>query len=59
MTLDVINDGTSYPAGARRDPLPGSLRERVEAAGGRLNLSRGMGVTKVSIALPITGKEAA
>lgn len=59
VTLDVINDGTSYPAGARRDPLPGSLRERVEAAGGRLNLSRGMGVTKVSIALPITGKEAA
>ena len=56
VTLDVINDGASYPRGARRNPMPGSLQERVEAAGGRLDLSRGMGVTKVSIALPIAGK---
>jgi signal transduction histidine kinase len=58
MTLDFINDGASYPRGAGRNRMPGSLRERVEAAGGRLDLSRGMGVTKISIALPIAGKAA-
>jgi signal transduction histidine kinase len=33
--------------------MPQSLRERVEEAGGTIDLSRGMGVTKLSIALPI------
>ena len=35
--------------------MPISLTERVEQAGGTLDMSRGMDVTKVSIALPIDG----
>jgi signal transduction histidine kinase len=33
--------------------MPQSLMERVEQAGGNMEVSRGMGVTKVSISLPI------
>lgn len=58
VTLDFINDGATYGKGASRGQLPGSLKERVEAAGGRLDLSRGMGVTRISISLPLTGKAA-
>jgi signal transduction histidine kinase len=36
--------------------MPRSLRERVEDAGGAIELSRGMGVTKLSIGLPIAGR---
>ena len=35
-----------------------SLRERVELAGGAIDLSRGMGVTKLSISLPVEGRRA-
>jgi signal transduction histidine kinase len=35
--------------------MPISLRERVEQAGGAADMARGMGVTKVSISLPISG----
>jgi signal transduction histidine kinase len=38
--------------------LPDSMRERVEQAGGALELSRGMQVTKVSISLPIAARAA-
>jgi signal transduction histidine kinase len=36
-----------------RMEMPASLRDRVEQAGGALDLARGMGVTKLSISLPI------
>ncbi len=58
VRLDFINDGSAYPRTADGDRLPLSLRERVEAAGGALELSRGMGVTKISVSLPTAGKAA-
>jgi signal transduction histidine kinase len=58
VTLDFVNDGTPYPEGPGKNRMPTSLRERVEAAGGRVDLSRGMGVTRISIVLPIAGKAA-
>ena len=58
VTFDFINDGASYPKTPGGGAMPGSLRERVEAAGGRLDLSSGMGVTKISIALPTSEKAA-
>lgn len=33
--------------------MPTSLKDRVDQAGGNLDLARGMGVTKLSIVLPI------
>ena len=36
--------------------MPQSLQERVAEAGGALDLSRGMGVTKLSISLPLAGR---
>jgi signal transduction histidine kinase len=57
VRLDVINDGSAYPRSADGGRMPRSLRERVESAGGALELSRGMGVTKISISLP-AGKAA-
>ena len=35
--------------------MPKSLRESVEEAGGALDLSRGMGVTRLTIELPMAG----
>lgn len=58
VTLDFINDGATYPRTADGGRMPKSLRERAEAAGGVLELSRGMGVTKISISLPVAGKAA-
>jgi signal transduction histidine kinase len=55
LILDVVNDGAPYPAKGKRLDMPISLRERVEQAGGALDMARGMGVTKVSISLPISG----
>ncbi len=55
VRLDLINDGTAYPAHGDQVELPQSLRERVEQAGGNIELSRGMDVTKLSIALPVAG----
>jgi signal transduction histidine kinase len=52
VRLDFINDGAPYPKTADGRRMPASLRERVEAAGGAIDLSRGMGVTRVSISLP-------
>jgi signal transduction histidine kinase len=58
VRLDFINDGAAYPRSGGGRRLPGSMAERVAAAGGVLDLSRGMGVTKVSISLPISGRAA-
>jgi signal transduction histidine kinase len=58
VRLDLINDGSAYPRSVGGQRMPQSLKERVEAAGGAMELSRGMGVTKVSISLPTMGKAA-
>jgi signal transduction histidine kinase len=56
LHLDFINDGKAFPKSADGGRMPRTLRERVEEAGGAIELSRGMGVTKLSIGLPIGGK---
>ena len=53
VLLDIVNDGADFPRRGGRLEMPTSLKERVEEAGGALDMSRGMGVTKVSISLPI------
>ena len=58
VKLDVINDGSAFPQSATGDRMPRSLTERVDAAGGAIDLSRGMGVTRVSISLPAAGRAA-
>jgi signal transduction histidine kinase len=58
VNLDLINDGAAYPRTETGQRMPKSLKERVEAAGGAIDLSRGMGVTRVSISLPATGRAA-
>lgn len=55
VRLDLINDGAAYPTHGDQVELPQSIRERVEQAGGNIELSRGMDVTKLSIALPAGG----
>jgi signal transduction histidine kinase len=55
VRLELINDGAAYPTRGDQVELPQSLRERVEQAGGNIELSRGMDVTKLSIALPVGG----
>jgi len=56
VRLEMINDGTAYPKRGDEIELPQSLRERVEKAGGALEISRGMEVTKLSITLPVGGR---
>jgi signal transduction histidine kinase len=58
VRLEMVNDGAAYPKRGRHIDLPKSLRERVELAGGAIDLSRGMGVTKLSISLPVEGRRA-
>ncbi|QDP20247.1 sensor histidine kinase [Sphingomonas xanthus] len=53
VTLEIVNDGTEFPRRQNMLELPLSLRERVEQAGGAIDIARGMGVTKLSFALPI------
>lgn len=55
LKLALVNDGKAFPKSRGRIETPQSLRERVEQAGGRIELSRGMNVTKISISLPIRG----
>jgi signal transduction histidine kinase len=55
LRLDFINDGAAYPRTKQGGRMPQSLQERVTEAGGALDLSRGMGVTKLSITLPLAG----
>lgn len=53
LKLEFINDGAEFrPRGGRLE-MPASLKERVDQAGGALEMARGMGVTKLSITLPI------
>lgn len=59
LLLDFVNDGAEFPTFGDRLEPPQSLRERVEQAGGALELSRGMDVTKLSISLPIAAGGAA
>ena len=56
IRLEMINDGAAYPKHGEQIELPQSLRERVEKAGGALEISRGMDVTKLSISLPVAGR---
>lgn len=58
VRLEMVNDGKAYPMHGTRMHLPQSLQERVEQAGGAIDLSRGMGVTKLSILLPAEGRGA-
>ena len=58
VRIDMINDGAAYPKDGDHTDLPKSLRERVDQAGGMIDLSRGMKVTKLSISLPIGGRSA-
>jgi len=53
LRLTVINDGAAFPVRGGRPEMPTSLGERVQQAGGVLDMARGMGVTKLSISLPI------
>jgi len=58
VTLDFINDGATYAKGPEGDRVPRSIKERVEAAGGDMEISRGMGVTRISVSLPLTRRAA-
>ena len=58
LQLDFINDGKSYPRHKGVLQPPKSLQERIDQAGGAIELSRGMDVTKVSISLPLGGAAA-
>ena len=53
LKLEFVNDGAGFPDRGGKPDVPITLKERVEEAGGTLDVSRGMGVTKVSISLPI------
>ena len=53
LQLEIVNDGADFPPRGARPEMPMSLRERVEQAGGAIDMARGMGVTKMSIWLPI------
>ena len=53
LRLEFVNDGADFPVRGERLEMPTSLKERVEQAGGALDMARGMGVTKMSISLPI------
>jgi signal transduction histidine kinase len=56
LRLEIVNDATSAPSRSKRLDMPQSLKERVDEAGGTIEMARGMGVTKLSIALPIVGR---
>ena len=56
LLLEFANDGAAFPDRGQPLEMPTSLHERVEQAGGVLDVTRGMGVTKLSISLPIEGK---
>jgi signal transduction histidine kinase len=56
LLLEFVNDGADFPMSGGQVEMPTSLKERVEKAGGAIDLARGMGVTKMSISLPIGEK---
>jgi signal transduction histidine kinase len=53
VRLDVVNDGKPFPGSGRKIEPPQTLKERVEQAGGQIEVARGMDVTKLSISLPL------
>jgi signal transduction histidine kinase len=53
LRLEFVNDGGEFRMNGEQLEMPTSLRERVEQAGGAIDMARGMGVTKMSISLPI------
>lgn len=53
LRIDLVNDGAEYPRYGDTYEPPQSLKERVEQAGGTVDIARGMDVTKLSISLPI------
>ena len=55
LRLDFVNDGAAAAPPGERLEMPVSLRERVEQAGGTIDMARGMGFIKVSVSLPIGG----
>lgn len=55
MRLKFINDGAAFKLRGGKPEMPASMQERVEQAGGTIDLSRGMDVTKIAIAMPIVG----
>ena len=55
LHIGLVNDGSEYPRYGKGYEPPQSLRERVEQSGGKVEIARGMDVTKVSISLPIRG----
>ena len=56
LKLDFINDGARFPKSPLSGEMPRSMSERVKLAGGALELTRGMGVTRISVSLPISGR---
>ena len=57
VRIDFVNDGKAFRGRNRDIDMPQTLRERVVQAGGTIELSRGMGVTKFSVILPIEGSQ--
>src|SRR4029079_9397882 len=55
VRIDLVNDGAEYPRFGDVMVPPQTLQELVEEAGGEVELSRGMNVTKMSISLPVRG----
>ncbi|HET7708299.1 MAG TPA: histidine kinase [Sphingomicrobium sp.] len=58
VRLEIVNNGKAFKGLARPVDMPQSLRERAEQAGGTIELSRGMGVTKFAVTLPLEGHQA-
>lgn len=53
LRLEFSNDGAVFPKRDGRLEMPTSIHERVAQAGGGLDVARGMGVTVMTISLPI------
>jgi signal transduction histidine kinase len=53
LRIDLVNDGAEFPRYGDTIEPPQSLRERVDEAGGEVEVARGMDVTKLSIMLPV------
>lgn len=53
LCLELANDGAVFPRRDGRLEMPASIHERVAQAGGALDVARGMGVTVMTISLPL------
>jgi signal transduction histidine kinase len=53
LRLTVVNDGSAFKTNRGKMDLPTSLSERVQQASGVIDMARGMGVTKLSISIPL------